>query len=197
MKRAVPSPLATATIDEIWRRAAAGIGFAVARTADAYATSDGQGVIAIGATETLDNDDALAQLVFHELCHAITEGEAALRKPDWGLDNVPAHTVREHACLRVQAHLSDRFGLRAAMAPTTPYREYYAALPRDPLQGGADDGDDAAARALASCARFAASSWRAPIEQALAETAAVIAAAPRHPLGFPLGPAAERCGTCA
>ena len=45
---------------------------------DAYATSDGRGGIAIGATETLDGDDALAQLVFHELCHAITEGEASL-----------------------------------------------------------------------------------------------------------------------
>ena len=97
---------------------------------DAYATSDGRGGIAIGATETLDGDDALAQLVFHELCHAITEGEASLRQPDWGLDNVPEHVVREHACLRLQARLSDRFGLRAVMAPTTPYRDYYAALPR-------------------------------------------------------------------
>src|SRR2546423_1614891 len=119
MKRPARSPLATPAIDEIWRRAAAGVGFALARTAEAYATSDGHGGIAIGATETLDDDDAFAQLVFHELCHAITEGEGALRKPDWGLDNVPAHTVREHACLRVQARLSDRFALRAVMAPTT------------------------------------------------------------------------------
>ena len=28
--------------------------------------------------------------------------------PDWGLDNVPEHAVREHACLRVQARLADR-----------------------------------------------------------------------------------------
>src|ERR1041384_6406058 len=104
MKRASQSPLATPAIDEIWRRAAA--------------SSDGRGGIAIGATETLDGDDALAQLVFHELCHAITEGEASLRVPDWGLDNVPEHTVREHACLRVQACLADRFGLRAVKAPT-------------------------------------------------------------------------------
>ena len=88
-------------------------GSQLARTGDAYATSDGRGGIAIGAADTLDDDDALAQLVFHELCHAITEGETALRKPDWGLDNVPEHAVREHACLRVQARLADRFGLRA------------------------------------------------------------------------------------
>src|SRR5512142_1508809 len=103
MKASDPSPLATATIDEIWRRAAARVGFNVARTDAAYATSDGQGGIAIGAGETLDADDAFAQLVFHEICHAITEGEEALQKLDWGLENVPAHTPREHACLRVGA----------------------------------------------------------------------------------------------
>src|SRR5215468_11508518 len=94
MKRVRQSPLATTAIDEIWRRAADRAGFQLTRTAAAYATSDGHGMIAIGATETLDDDDALAQLVFHELCHAITEGEASLRKPDWGLDNVPEHVVR-------------------------------------------------------------------------------------------------------
>jgi hypothetical protein len=85
------------------------------------------------------------------------------------------------------------------MAPTSPYREYYAALPSDPLRDADGDGDgDAPARAAAACARFDASAWRAPIEEALADTAAAIAAAPdAHPLGFPLGPAAESCGTCA
>ena len=179
------SPLATAAIDEIWRRAAARVGFQLARTGDAYATSDGQGGIAIGAADTLDDDDALAQLVFHELCHALTEGETALRKPDWGLDNVPEHVVREHACLRVQACLADRFGLRAVMAPTTPYRDYYASLPRDPLlRAPADDGDAATRAAAAACARFESSSWREPIEQALGETAAAI--------GIAVGAAARR-----
>ena len=70
------------------------------RTREAYATSDGRGTIAIGADDTLDADDAFAQLVFHELCHAISEGESAVTKPDWGLDNVAGHAVREHACLR-------------------------------------------------------------------------------------------------
>jgi hypothetical protein len=189
------SPLATAAIDEIWRRAAAQVGFQLARTGDAYATSDGQGGIAIGAAETLDDDDALAQLVFHELCHAVTEGEAAQRRPDWGLDNVPEHVVREHACLRVQASLAERFGLRAVMAPTTPYRDYYASLPGDPLLARPpDDGDAATRAATAACARFDSSSWRGPIEQALRETAAAIGiavgvapGADRHPLGFRLG----------
>jgi putative zinc- or iron-chelating protein len=198
MKRDAPSPLATPVIDEIWRRASARVGFTLARTSGAYATSDGRGIIEIGATETLDVDDALAQLVFHELCHAITEGEAALHKPDWGLDNVPEHVAREHACLRVQARLAERFGLRAVMAPTTPYRDYYAALPRDPLQRALAEDGDAATRAAAACARFETSPWRVPIEEALAETAAAVAgAAPSHPLGFPIGPSTESCGTCA
>src|SRR5262245_10878144 len=197
MKRAVSSPLTTPAIDEIWRRTAERVGFAIARTNDAYATSDGRGVIAIGATETLDEDDALAQLIFHELCHAITEGEGALTAPDWGLDNVPEHAVREHACLRVMARLADPFGLRGAMAPTTPYREYYAALPPYPLESTPGD-HEAADRATAACQRFDASAWRAPIEQALAETAAAIGSVGgTHPLGFPLGPTAGSCGTCA
>src|SRR5262245_41778184 len=203
MKRDAPSSLATPAIEEIWRRAAAAIGFTLARTSDAYATSNGRGDIAIGTSETLDADDALAQLVFHELCHAITEGEAALREQDWGLDNVPEHVNREHACLRLQAWLSDRFGLRAAMAPTTPYREYYAALPSDPFEGTHDDGS-ALARAAAARARFEASAWRAPIEEALAATAAAVGIAPpapavanAHPIGFRLGPGGETCGSCA
>ena len=104
--------------------------------------------------------------------------------------------MREHACLRVQARLAERFGLRAAMTPTTPYRTYYAALPRDPLAAAADDRD-AAARASVACARFEASPWRAPVERALAETAAAIGVVVEtHPLGFALGPAAETCGSC-
>jgi hypothetical protein len=101
--------------------------------------------------------------------------------------------------LRLQAWLSDRFGLRAVMAPTTPYRGYYAALPADPLAAAPDDAD-AVARAAAARVRLEASAWRAPLEEALAETAAAIGiavAAPVHPIGFRLGPAGETCGSCA
>jgi hypothetical protein len=209
MQLAAPSPLATPELDEIWRAAAVRVGFSVARTDGAYATSDGAGVIAIGAAHTLDIDDACAQLVFHELCHAITEGDAALQLPDWGLENIPEHTPREHACLRVQAHIADRFGLRALMAPTTPYRTYYAALPRDPLAELGDDGEPSEAAvvrvACDAVARFDRSPWRAPVEEALAATAALLARAaanieaPRalHSLGFALGPVDQSCGTCA
>jgi hypothetical protein len=192
MTDAAPSVLATPTIAAIWRAAAEAVGFSVTRTRDAYATSDGRGTIAIGADDTLDADDAFAQLVFHELCHAVTEGEGALASPDWGLDNVAAHVVREHACLRFAAHLAGRFGLRAAMAPTTEYRAYHDALPADPL---AADADPATPLAVATRARFDASPWRAPIEEALARTAALVAAL--HPTGLAWGPENETCGGCA
>jgi Putative zinc- or iron-chelating domain len=189
------SPLATDEIEAIWRRAAAQIGFVVVRTADAYATSDGRGLIAIGTDDLLDADDAFAQLLFHELCHAITEGEESIAAPDWGLDSVTSHQVREHACLRFGAHLAARFGLRELMAPTTEYRSYYQALAADPLAADPLAPDPALAIGLAARSRFEASSWRAPLEDALARTAAL--ALRRRPLGFPLGPESETCGTCA
>jgi hypothetical protein len=200
MRRDAPSPLARDTIERAWIDAAARLGLRVVRTTDAYATSDGRGAIAIGVGEALDVDDAVAQLVFHELCHAITEGHGAVSRPDWGLDNTgPRDVVREHACLRLQAHLADAHGLRALMAPTTEYRAYHDALPCAPLA----DGDDPAipiAREAAAVA--AAPPWRDPLTEALAATVVELARAELdrgavHPLGMPLGPANETCGSCA
>jgi hypothetical protein len=192
MSPATASPLATAEIELIWARTAARLGFSVARTTDAYATSDGRGGIAIGVDDVLDADDAFAQLLFHELCHAITEGDQALTSPDWGLDNLPAHRLREHACLRFGAHLAARFGLRSVMRPTTEYRAYYDGLGNDPLEG---DADPAIAIAVDARDRFDASAWSTPMEEALAETAAL--ALRRHAVGFPLGRSDQTCGTCA
>src|SRR5258708_5417847 len=193
MRRLAPSPLARDAIERVWIDAAARLGFQVARTPEAYATSDGRGTIGIGVGEALDIDDAVAQLVFHELCHAITEGVAALSRPDWGLDNTgPRDVVREHACLRLQAHLADGHGLRALMAPTTEYRAYHDALPGAPL---ADGDDPAIAIAREAAARAAAPPWREALDEALAATAGSLA--PVHPLGMPLGPAGETCGSGA
>jgi hypothetical protein len=190
-----PSPLATPAIERLWIDAAARLGLSVVRTGEAYATSDGRGTIAIGVGEALDVDDAVAQLVFHELCHAITEGDASLARPDWGLDNTSARdVVREHACLRLQAHLADAHGLRALMAPTTEYRGYHDALPDAPLAHG---DDPAIPIARAAAARAAAPPWAGPLADALAATAAALARAALHPLGVPLGPAGETCGSCA
>jgi hypothetical protein len=197
MRSHTSSPLAREAIERIWIDAAARLGFRVVRTNDAYASSDGRGTISIGVGEALDVDDSVAQLVFHEICHAITEGETALTRPDWGLENADvgaAHQVREHACLRFAAHVADAHGLRELLAPTTDYRAYHDALPGDPL---ADGDDPAIAIAREAAARAAAPPWRAPLGDALAATAAELARAAVHPLGFPLGPANETCGSCA
>jgi hypothetical protein len=193
-------PLDDRTIDEVWTGTAERLGFTVERTTDAYASTDGQGRIFIGAPETLDPDDSLAQLVFHELCHAGIQGEANLRVPDWGLDNTDdRHLPAEHACLRLQAHLADRHALRALMIPTTISAAYYRELSAFPL-----DGSDEAARLAQAAARALERPplfWRPELDRALAGTAELVRGAGRwaasgHPLGFSAGDG-QRCGSCA
>ena len=197
MTRDRASPLATPDIDAIWVGAARSLGFATQRTLDCYASSNGAGRILIGAPQILDVDDSFAQLVFHELCHALVQGPRRQHLPDWGLDvSGGADTAREHACLRVQASLARPFGLRALMAPTTEYRAYYDALPEDAL---AADGDAAAELGRGALADDATSAWVATLRQALAATAALVdaGALAMHPLGFALGPPTQTCASCA
>ncbi len=193
-------------LDEIWLGTARRIGFSVERTGDAYALTRGDGVIRIGAPELLDADDGLAQMILHELCHALVEGEDAWRLPDWGLDNMTARDEpREHACLRVQAALLRPHGLRRVLAPTTDYRSYYDELPEDPLAG-------ATPIVRLALARAAKAPFAPHLAEALAATEAVARAAsgfggdgslwgrvepapPRHPLGFLVGPRGT-CGDC-
>lgn len=127
-------------LDAIWLAMARGFGLRVLRSSEVYASTDGKGTLVLGSPETLDADDCLAQMIFHELCHASVEAPAGLVREDWGLDNESARDlIREHACLRVQAVLADRHGLRTVLAPTTDFRAFYDALPADPLDG---DGED-------------------------------------------------------
>jgi hypothetical protein len=187
-------------IERIWIQAAARIGFRVERTGDAYASTDGQGVIVVGADETLDHDDSVAQLVFHELCHALVQGPENLRVPDWGLDNTSDRDlVAEHACLRLQAHLADAQALRPLMTPTTISRAYYLALPAFPL----DAGDEAGRRALVAARWAATAPWKEALDEALTRTAELVRPHGRwamddgHPLGFAPGPQGQSCGRCA
>ena len=78
-------------------------------------------------------------MIFHELCHSLVQGEDAFGRPDWGMDNVGDDDVwREHACLRLQAVLAGRHGLRGLFAPTTDFRGFWDRLPADPLADRAD-----------------------------------------------------------
>ena len=119
-------------LDLIWVGAAHRVGIKVERSAEVFAAWDGVETLTIGANETLDADDSLAQMIFHELCHSLVEGPEAFHQPDWGLDITDrSQRVHEMACLRLQAFLAEQFELRKFFASTTNFRWYYDALPCD------------------------------------------------------------------
>jgi hypothetical protein len=162
--------------DLIWQHAAQSLGFRVMRSPDVYASYDGQGCILIGEPSQLDADDCLAQLVFHELCHALVEHPDGRDLPDWGLENIDdRHLHREWASLRVQARLAQPHGLRAFFAPTTEHRRYYEGLPADPLASAWDENempvsDGAVELAHAAFERSQNAPWVDPLTSALHAT---------------------------
>jgi len=196
-------------VDAIWLACARRLGFEVRRTDHAWATFDGASTIGVAPADQLDADDCLAQILLHELCHALVAGEPGLTAPDWGLASEDARDLLdEHACHRLQAALADRHGLRAFVAVTTEWRPYYEALPADPLTG---DADAAVARAREAFERALSWGWFEALDEALAATADVAAAVghaapdgslwrearPRHPLSGPAYPERGRCEGCA
>ena len=201
-------------LTHVWLGAARAIGLRVVRTPDAYATTDGSGTLAIATAEGMDTDDSLAQMIFHELCHSLVEGEDSFRAPDWGMDNTgPDHDFREHACLRVQWVLTGRHGLRAVFAPTTEFRAtFWNTLSGDVL---ADRTDPSVQLAIAALRRVGHPPWAPTLERALVASEQIARAAglfepieaslwahvtaPRalHPTGLFAGDASGTCGDCA
>lgn len=158
-------------VDLIWLHAAAQMGMRIERSAEVNASWDGQGVLTIGTPETLDPDDCLAQMILHESCHSLCEGEQSLLKPDWGLESFnPDKKVREHACLRLQAMFADRYNMRAFYAATTVFRRYYDQLPADPLGDGEDPAIEIAREARDRANR---GPWAKPLDDALRRTALI------------------------
>ena len=196
--------------DALWLQAAARLGLEVVRSAEAYASYDGQGTLTLASAEYLDPDDCLAQMIFHELCHLLVSGEAARGLADWGVDNTSAKDlVYEYATNRLQAALAQGYGLRRFMAVTTVWRGYYDALPHDPLT---PEHDAAARLARAGLERARHEPYRTVLHQALAATAQLAEALrdwmPQdslwrqaqgaHPSGFWRHPQATlHCGDCA
>ena len=196
----------------------------VVRTPDAYAATDGRGTLAIGDDSALDPDDSLAQMIFHELCHSLVEGEQSFTRADWGMDNTgPDHDWREHACLRLQWVLTGRHGLRKLFAPTTEFRAFWDLLSDDVLEDRTERSVQAAIMALR---RADQAPWGPHLREALEATArigqeaaklasepdvlwhGVTAPTTPHPTGLPAGissspsPASsssslQSCGTCA
>lgn len=198
--------------------AAARVGLRVERTVDAYASTPGDGVLLLGDKGALDADDSVAQMVFHELCHSLVEGSGAFERRDWGLDNETARDEsRERACLRVQAVLSARYGLRRVLAPTTDFRSFYDGLPIDPLTPRTDE---TVVLAMKGLRRVDEKPWLPHVSDALAATRAIAERAAefssgpdgerdlwalldpmpsRHPSGLPGSfiDDGRTCGTCA
>jgi hypothetical protein len=200
-------------LSQVWIGAARRIGLSVVRTPDAYAATDGSGTLAIASPGALDADDCLAQMIFHELCHSLVEGEESFRRPDWGMDNTgPDHDWREHACLRTQWVLAGRHGLRAVFAPTTDFRvSFWNQLSGDVL---ADRTDPSVQAAIVALRNSMLPPWAPALGEALAASATIAAAAAPfaspdalwtgvatahapHPTGLPAGDANATCGGCA
>jgi hypothetical protein len=201
-------------LDQIWLAAARRIGLAIERSGDVYASTDGRSTLHIGEAADLDADDSLAQMIFHELCHSLVEGEDAFRRPDWGLDNTDGRDrAREHACLRVQAHLAGRHGLRGFLAPTTEYRAFWDQLGPDPL---APRRHPEVSAAISGLRRADKQPWAPHLGAALIASAEIVHSAARfagpdtlyatasgapapHPTGLPPSPlsSSATCGDCA
>lgn len=158
-------------LDLVWIHAAELLGITVQRDPEVFAAWDGSGILRIGTPETLDPDDCLAQMVFHEICHWLVEGPSAFDREDWGLVyGREEHEAHEHACLRLQAALADRYGLRQFLAATTDYRRYYDQLPEDPLTANGAFSDRAAELARGALARAESPPFGPVLDRALGQT---------------------------
>lgn len=152
----------------IWIHAATEMGMRIVRDDEVFAAWDGAGTLTIGTQETLDPDDSLAQMILHETCHALVEGSEAFDKPDWGLDITDrSQLVHEHACLRLQAALSQPYGLREFFASTTNARSYYDQLPNDPMT---PPTDEAVQLAVPGLGRALEGPWSKTLRNALTNT---------------------------
>ncbi len=121
-------------VELIWYATARRLGLHVRRDPAIFSMTDGTGLLALGPKDTLDADDSAAQMIFHEFCHWITNGLETFAERDWGFALDDELDWREHACLRLQATLAGRHGLRQVLAPTSPFRGYYDLIPADPLE---------------------------------------------------------------
>lgn len=179
--------------DAPWVEACARLGVGLARGGPDFVHYDGR-TLHIADDEHLDDDDTVAQIVLHELCHAVVQGPARFREIDWGLDNTTNDDDDvELAAVRLQAHLLGAWGLRGVLYPTTVWKPFYLSLGPDALAG-----DDASARfARESAERAARPPYGDVLAAALDETAR-LADVPRGArTGLARDPHGRVCGDCA
>ncbi|MBT6179163.1 MAG: hypothetical protein HOI23_18105 [Deltaproteobacteria bacterium] len=162
-------------LDLIWTNTAKQLGMKLTRSSEVFAAWDGKETLTIGSPEDLDADDSLAQMIFHEICHAIVQGPGSMSQENWGLNNTDGRDdLREMACIRLQAALAENFGLKEFFAVTTDWRSYHDSLPSNPLTG---DDDPALEIALEAHRRATSGPWAESISAALRATQTIVAAA--------------------
>ena len=162
-------------LDLIWIRTAKTLGMNLRRSSEVFAAWDGKETLTIGRSEDLDPDDSLAQMIFHEICHALVQGPDSLKKENWGLNNTDGRDdLREMACIRLQAALAQPYGLKEFFAVTTEWRSYQDQLPENPLTVEQDSALDIACEAHK---RATQGPWAPIIDAALKATQTVVAAA--------------------
>lgn len=198
-------------LDLIWLHCLRELGFELARSDQVYASFDGERTLTLSTREHFDADDSLAQLIFHELCHALVSGKRGVQRADWGMENIDVRDLeQEHACHRLQATLADEHGLRGLFAVTTEHRAYWDTLPIDPLGPGDDSAIPVAREAFERARR---QPWHQALQTALRRTAVLAAGMrelalpsdslwgrtqPLHASGFPLASEpGNTCGGCA
>lgn len=162
-------------LELVWLATARRLGLTVRRDPVIFSRTDGSGMLWLGPRSDLDADDTVAQMIFHELCHWITNGVESFHAEDWGFPLDDADDPREFACLRLQASLAAAHGLRRAFGPTGQYRAYYDRLPDDVLQPLDDTAWEAEIVRLAAEAigRAAQPPFSPVIGEALAATSAL------------------------
>lgn len=165
----------TDPVEVIWLATAARYGMTVRRSPHVYATWDGESLLTLSDGEGFDPDDTVTQMVFHEVCHWIVNGESTFHQPDWGFELDWEVDWREYTCQRVQAALAKKHGLEALLASTGTYRAYYdqiLAAPLVPLDDSAEEAHIVAQTELA-LSRASKAPWSPHLEQALGATARV------------------------
>jgi len=159
--------------DLIWLATAKRLGIHIRRSPLVFSATDGTGLLQLSTIDDLDPDDCLAQMLLHEICHWVTNGEETFKERDWGfaLDGPVDH--REHAGLRLQAWLADQVGLRDMFGPTGMFRQYYDRIPEDPLRPIDDSEWEATViqTAAVSIQRVQSPPWSPHVLQAMQATA--------------------------
>lgn len=162
-------------VDVIWYATARRLGLRIRRNPAIFSATDGSGLLELGPRDTLDPDDCTAQMIFHELCHWITNGVETFGERDWGFALDAELDWREHSCLRLQAWLSDRVGLREVLAPTSQFRAYYDEIPANPFEvlPGWPHEDEVVALARVAVDRAQGDPWGRHLESVLRAHAAI------------------------